>query len=176
MVEVVSTAQRLAMLSTLPAADEEPPAAYYGSNHQLSLGLGLAIYGFLVGERGGAFLLAGETVILDAVLDYRYRINEWLAAGGGMLLHFLPGADASWIGGAATGGLRAYVYPDIVYVDADLLVGFPIVVGGIFSVGVALPVGRNVSINLENQLVLGWAFLPIGVGYWQPVLAVEFGL
>lgn len=72
------------------------------------------------------------------------------------------------------GDFRYYLIPDWLYLNANLLIGFPLLLALLPSLGAAVPLGGETSIFLENQFIA--AFVGGIYGFWQVVLGVEVGL
>ncbi|MBN1770639.1 MAG: hypothetical protein JXB32_05210 [Deltaproteobacteria bacterium] len=145
-------------------------------SHQLSVGVGvpLVLFGaFDFGDTSasGGYWISDEFLWINLPIVYRYRINDYLAAGGGLMFNIFAVGGYGAVGAELMGSFRAYAIPDWLYFEANILLGFPLVFSIMPSVGVAIPLG-SVSIFLENQIPL---FFFGGVfGFWQPTIGVEF--
>ena len=145
--------------------------------HQLSAGIGvpLVVFGaFDFGDEGsgsGAAWVSDEFLWVNIPIVYRYRINEYLAAGGGLMFNIFAVGGYGAVGAELMGSFRAYAIPDWLYFEANILLGFPLIFSFMPSVGVAIPLGP-VSIFFENQVPL--LFFGGVFGFWQPVIGVEF--
>jgi hypothetical protein len=144
------------------------------SGHNLSVGIGVPLCMFASVEGfGGADCVNDEFVWLNFPILYHYRVNSWFAAGGGLMLNVfaVTGADVSAVGAELVGGVRFYAVPDWLYFDLNIMLGFPFFAAFEPALGLAIPLGP-VSIYLENQVTLMY----VGglLGFWQPVLGVQF--
>ncbi|MBI5498883.1 MAG: hypothetical protein HY907_01460 [Deltaproteobacteria bacterium] len=149
------------------------PAEEYRPVHQLSVGVGAFVCAFGATQWGsGSACISDEFLMLSFPVIYRYRINDYLAAGGGLMIHVFNIPEFGFLAGAeGVGSFRAYAVPDWLYFEANILFGFPVLFAFMPSVGVSIPLGP-LSIFFENQVPL---FFFGGVtGWWQPVLGVEF--
>ncbi|MBI5486703.1 MAG: hypothetical protein HY905_05180 [Deltaproteobacteria bacterium] len=149
------------------------PAEEYRPANQISVGAGAFVCAFGATQWGsGSTCINGDFLILSFPVMYRYRINDYLAAGGGLMIHVFNIPEFGVLAGAeGVGSFRAYAVPDWLYFEANILFGFPVLFAVMPVVGVAVPLG-SVSIFFENQVPL---FFFGGVtGWWQPVLGVEF--
>jgi hypothetical protein len=163
---------------TLAAAQPAPVVVMpveetYLPVHQLQLGLGFFACAFSSGAWGsGSACIADDFLIMSIPVVYRYRINDYLAAGGGAMIHvFSLGEYGTLAGGELMGSFRAYAVPDWLYFEANVLFGFPLWFSVMPTVGVSIPLGF-LSIYFENQFPL-WFFGDQVTGFWQPVLGVE---
>jgi hypothetical protein len=144
--------------------------------HQLSVGVGvpLVLFGafdFGDASASGGYWVSDEFLWVNIPIVYRYRINDYLAAGGGLMFNIFAVGGYGAVGAELFGSFRGYAIPDWLYFEANILLGFPLVFSFMPSVGVAIPLG-GVSIFFENQIPL---FFFGGVfGFWQPTIGVEF--
>ena len=150
-----------------------PEQQEYVPVHQFQVGLGFWACAFMSGAFGSASgCIADDFLVMSIPIVYRYRINDYLAAGGGAMLHFFNLGDYGWLGGGELmGSFRAYAIPDWLYFEANILFGFPLWFSVMPGIGVSIPLGM-LSIYFENQFPL-WFFGGVN-GFWQPTLGVEF--
>jgi len=142
------------------------------AQHSISAGVGVPICAFgAIEDMAGSSCISGDFLWFNVPIVYRYRVNDWFAAGGGLMLNIFAGGDVGAMGGELVGSLRFYAVPEYLYFDADILLGFPFFFSIAPSLGLAVPIG-SVSIFLENQVPL--MFIGGVLGFWQPVLGVEF--
>ena len=160
-----------------PAVVVMPAQEEYVPVHQLQAGIGVPICYFAGVDSFGtaSSCVNDEFLLLNIPIVYRYRINDWMAAGGGLMLNIFALGSVGAFGIELVGSFRFYALPDWVYIDANILLGFPWVTF-MPSIGVAIPLGP-VSIFLENQIWLSYLYA-LGssafFGWWQPTIGVEF--
>ena len=155
--------------------DEKSTERY---EHQLSFGFGLPICMFV---RGSAFgeefedttCIGEELLWMNIPIMYRRRFNDWFAAGGGVTLNLFPRGAPYKVGGTLRGGVRVYFFPDYIYFNLDFLLGFPMIDAIVPAVGIQIPFNEKVGLTLENEVSFTFLKDTI-VGFWQPVLGLEF--
>jgi hypothetical protein len=149
--------------------------AYY--SNLISAGLGVPICGFggIVDVAGGSGCIDNTFLWFNIPVVYRYRFHEYMAAGGGLMVNVFAGGNIGAVGVELLGSFRFYALPDWIYIDANVLFGFPWI-SFMPSVGVQVPLG-HVNIFFENQIWLSYIYAAgytLFFGFWQPVLGVEF--
>ncbi|MDI7269931.1 MAG: hypothetical protein QME96_18220 [Myxococcota bacterium] len=152
-------------------------------SHQLSASLGIPL---CASNRADDIVYAdqdtdagcngGNGVWLNLPILYRYRVNDILAAGGGLMLAaFAPAIGIGPIGGAAIGTLRAYFNCEYVSLDLSVMLGAPMVAGLGLAFVLALPLTETVWLSLENRLLVLFPVLT-AVAVYEPLLSVEVRL
>lgn len=148
------------------AADAEADASADSGRHphQLSAGVGLMICGFGVSSGG-----CGEPLWVSIPLMYRYRVNDYFAAGVGAMVQILGGGIPA--GGGLRAGVRLYALPDWLYFQVDVFAGYPFLFTLAPGIGHSFRITDSFAIFVENEVLL-WFFDFWGA--WQPVLGVEY--
>jgi hypothetical protein len=156
-----------------PTGYEEGKDEYALPTHQFSGGFGMPICAFAVGsEWSGAGCVSSELLWFNLPFMYHYRVNDWFAAGGGLMVNIFAFGGFGMVGAELMGGVRFYALPDYIYFDLRILLGYPYFFAFMPSLGLSLPLTDSVSLFLENQVPM--LFVAGLIGFWQPVLGVEF--
>ncbi len=154
-----------------------PRDATAAMENQLSVGLGMRTW--VHAQAGlGRYAISGSSVMppdslwFDIPVMYRFSAGGFFAFGIGGMATIIKTADKMGGGAHLVGTIRGNVVPGLIYIDFDLVLGFPILFGWTPALGISVPVSPEINLVVENQFPMAW--LGSFLVFWEPSIGVEF--